>query len=314
MKKKVLSIAVLFIFVLCSLSAQTITPDKFKFSGMPLGACPSLIDEGFSTANPAASYAPASTATGYIMQGGAATFYPASTPIVQSALSIVDGGDLGNILMIKGKDSQESRGVAASEAIPGWWNLCFYVPNNIEEGTYRFTVKMRIISEDASLDSPIKIILQGFAGGALSTEAEAFYLNDQGWWQYEVDTSAPLGTTNLPTRLKMNFVAGTMDKIAILMQDITLTRNPTGSPQIVQLADDDTPKSTNLSELSLQKLPVYTQDGAIVVENENGSPVEVFSVSGALLKNLNGADRMEIPMPKGVYLVRMGNETFKVVL
>ncbi len=314
MKKNVLSIVVLLVSALCSLSAQTDkTPDKFKFSKLPLGACPNLIEEGYAGANPAANYAAASTTTGYIMQGGAAAYYPASTPVVKSALSVVSGGNLGNILMIKGKDSKETRGVAASDAIPGWWNLCFYVPNNIEYGTYRFTVKMRIISEDASLVDPIKIILQGFAGGGLSAETEAFYLNDQGWWQYEVDTNAPLGAANIPARLKMSFVAGTMDKIAILMQDIKITLNPTGTPQIVQLPDNDSPNS-NISGLSLEKSPVYAQGGNIIVENEAGSPVEIFSVSGALLKSLKGTDKMEIPMSKGLYLVRMGNETFKVAL
>lgn len=320
MKKKLYTLALVAsaLFGAQTITAQDvdITPAKFKFSEMALGACPELIDEGFSTANPPTSYAPANTTTGYLMQGGAAAFYPAETPIVASGLSIVDGGELGNVLMIKGRFSKEERGVAAQAAIQGWWNLCFYTSNvNFpREKNVRLSFKIKAVAGQVFADNDaVKVAVQGFQGATLSAPAEAIYLNDEKWWLYETDFMLS-EAAGIPPRVKFDFQAGKIDNLAIYISDLKLIQEPTGTPSIEEQPDiNDTP--TSVDNALSDNIKVIGQNGTITVEGHENEAISIYSIAGSIVKQAQEtANYYETSMPKGVYLVRVANKTVKVIL
>jgi len=320
MKKRLYTIALVasVLFGTQSINAQDIdiTPSKFKFSEMQLGACPELIDEGFGGANPANSYAPANTTTGYLMQGGAAGFYPAETPVVASGLSIVDGGELGNILMIKGRFSKEERGVAAQAAIQGWWNLCFYTSNvNFpREKNVRLSFKIKAVAgQEFGANDAVKVMVQGFQGASLSPSVEAIFLNDENWWLCETDFMLS-EAAGIPPRIKFEFQAGKMDNLAIYISDLKLIQEPTGKPNIEELPNiNDTPTSTD-NALN-DNIKVIAQNGKITVEGHENESISIYTVAGTQVVNVaESGNYYEASMPKGVYLVRVANKTVKVIL
>ncbi|MGL5895235.1 MAG: DUF6383 domain-containing protein [Bacteroidales bacterium] len=320
MKKKLYTLALVVsaLFGAQTITAQEvdITPAKFKFTEMALGACPELINEGFGGANPPNSYAPASTTTGYLMQGGAPGFYPAQTANIAGALSIVDGGELGNVLMIKGLYSKEERGVAATEKINGWWNLCFYTSNvNFPRNTnVRLSFKIKAVAgQEFAANDAVKVMVQGFQGAGLTVSAEAIYLNDDIWWQYETDFMLS-ETAGIPPRIKFDFPAGKIDNLALYITDLKLIQNPLGKPDTSEQPDiNDTP--TSVDNALSDNIKVIGQNGTITVEGHENEAISIYSIAGSTVKQAKEtANYYETSMPKGVYLVKVANKTVKVIL
>ncbi|MGL4992745.1 MAG: DUF6383 domain-containing protein [Bacteroidales bacterium] len=320
MKKKLYTLALVAstLFGAQTISAQEvdITPSKFKFSEMELGACPELINEGFSGANPANSYAPASTTTGYLMQGGAAAFYPAKTPIVASGLSIVNAGELGNVLMIKGKFSKEERGVAAEDKIEGWWNLCFYASNQNypRNKNVRLSFKIKAVAgQEFNTNDVVKVMVQGFQGAQLAPLQEAVYLNDENWWLFETDFMLS-ETAGIPPRVKFDFPAGKMDNLAIYISDLRLIQDPTGKPSIEELPNiNDTP--TSVDNALNDNIKVVAQNGTITVEGHENEAISIYSIAGSIVEQAKeSANYYQTSLPKGVYLVKVASKTVKVIL
>lgn len=59
---------------------------------------------------------------------------------------------------------------------------------------------------------------------------------------------------------------------------------------------------------------VYTMPNAIIVENAIGKQIEVFSADGKQLCNREGSSKAIIPADNGIYLVKVGNIAYKVLV
>jgi len=75
------------------------------------------------------------------------------------------------------------------------------------------------------------------------------------------------------------------------------------------------PSSINTDKTSLIK--IYAESNSIIVQDaEIGETISVYSESGILIKNIKATDninRIELS-DKGIYIVRIGNQSFKVIL
>jgi len=58
---------------------------------------------------------------------------------------------------------------------------------------------------------------------------------------------------------------------------------------------------------------IYATDNAIVVENSNDQNVSVFTITGQAVTRFKGDGITNVPQ-KGVYLVAVGTQTYRVVV
>jgi hypothetical protein len=67
---------------------------------------------------------------------------------------------------------------------------------------------------------------------------------------------------------------------------------------------------------SLLKVSVFTSDNAIVVANAEGKTITVFNSLGHVVRTTRGlgAQQKVYTGAKGMYLVKVGNRTFKTAL
>ncbi|MGL4411055.1 MAG: DUF6383 domain-containing protein [Bacteroidales bacterium] len=319
MKKKLYTLALVVsaLFGAQTITAQEvdITPAKFKFTEMALGACPELIEGTYSGPNPPNSHAPASTPTGYIMQGSAPAYFDVAPAIIASGMSIVDGGELGNILMFKGRNSKEERGVAASGAIGGFWSLSFYASNqHLPKGkNVRVSFKMKCVAaKEFDPNDVISITVSGFQGATIVGAREAIYLMDKTWYSVETDFIWP-DNSGTP-RFKLDIPGWKSDDLAFYISDIRLIENPTGDPNNEELPNiNDTPTSTE--DALSDNIKVIAQNGTITVEGHENEVISIYSIAGSTVKQAQEtANYYETSMPKGVYLVKVANKTVKVIL
>ena len=76
---------------------------------------------------------------------------------------------------------------------------------------------------------------------------------------------------------------------------------------------DDLPSAASIGEIPAPQ-SIKAADGRIIVENAQGR-IEVYTLSGILMKSLPAqGGTTEIHLPQGVYIVKAGGETVKVIL
>ena len=71
---------------------------------------------------------------------------------------------------------------------------------------------------------------------------------------------------------------------------------------------------TDISNVEDDKVAIEVNAGAIVVSNAVGKSVSVYDVLGKLVEKFNAYSGEEILLGKGIYIVRVGNNTMKVKL
>ena len=76
----------------------------------------------------------------------------------------------------------------------------------------------------------------------------------------------------------------------------------------VEGVEKETP--TGIEEL--QSTKVYAQDGSLYVQTSKQEQVQIISISGAVLKNETQIGLKRYDLPRGIYIVRVGEETYKV--
>ena len=76
----------------------------------------------------------------------------------------------------------------------------------------------------------------------------------------------------------------------------------------VEGVEKETP--TGIEEL--QSTKVYAQDGSLYVQTPKQEQVVIISISGAVIKNETQIGLKRYDLPRGIYIVRVGEETYKV--
>lgn len=82
----------------------------------------------------------------------------------------------------------------------------------------------------------------------------------------------------------------------------------------ITLEKDDDPGNGNvdINELATQ---VYSADGCLFVITAIPQPITVYNITGALKANLTATStEATIPLPNGIYLVKVGKEVFKTIV
>ena len=67
---------------------------------------------------------------------------------------------------------------------------------------------------------------------------------------------------------------------------------------------------TGIEEITESK--VYAQDGSLYVQTPKQEEVRIISISGAVIKNETQIGLKRYDLPRGIYIVRVGEETYKV--
>ena len=76
----------------------------------------------------------------------------------------------------------------------------------------------------------------------------------------------------------------------------------------VEGVEKETP--TGIEEL--QSTKVYAKDGSLYVQTPKQEEVQIISISGAVIKNETQIGLKRYDLPRGIYIVRVGEETYKV--
>ena len=71
-------------------------------------------------------------------------------------------------------------------------------------------------------------------------------------------------------------------------------------------------KETPTGIEELQSTKVYAKDGSLYVQTPKQEEVRIISISGAVIKNETQIGLKRYDLPRGIYIVRVGEETYKV--
>ena len=72
--------------------------------------------------------------------------------------------------------------------------------------------------------------------------------------------------------------------------------------------------TTGISELESGNAKVIGGNGTITIINAEGSEVSIFSASGQLVSKVDNAGNETISVPAGMYIAKVGNQTYKVTV
>ena len=72
--------------------------------------------------------------------------------------------------------------------------------------------------------------------------------------------------------------------------------------------------TTGISELASGNAKVIGGNGTITIINAEGSEVSIFSASGQLVSKVDNAGNETISVPAGMYIAKVGNQTYKVTV
>lgn len=315
MKKRILltSAAALLFAATTSVLAQDQTPDKFVFAEKSVGAY--AFDKWGLGANPSTI---SLITPGDVIICAAPAANEDFANAIGSALSIVNS-EFGNILMIKGKDSSETPGIAATGSLNTfWWAVNFVGPQSVTGSTFRATTQMKLVT--ANTDDT-KVVKFGYVTGQNNGigEREVVYAGDAGWFQAQIQGT--IGSTEA-TRCRINFPGGLMDNSALYIYEIRFEKDPT---EPLYNSDNETgigmdkPLGTSITGIgdmmNDDQAFVTWGNSHIYINNAANEPVAVYSIGGQLVyKTIADKALVEIPMAKGVYVVKVGTKSTKIVL
>lgn len=348
MKSKIL----LLFIVACSYAvvlAQTdITPARYVFSNQTVGKY--TIDATNAGANPPAGWTTPvdNFNNGYVvLAGGPAVFTSldaAQPAAIRDGLNIVDlGGQVGKVLVMRGKTSTYPVGTAMGAGYAGaWYNLNFYFDKNttpvLETIRVRlvFSVYENVISATGSslskfytstwqnntspalADVPTTFPSDFFqatdaAGDPLANDNGEAYYDPSKWMVYEFDIQIPDAIGN-PSRLKME-ILGTAGNMTLFVREIKFTKNPVGTPVVRQLLKL-TPGTTALKSITeaMNKLQIAVNGNTVQLLNAGtGNRVDIYNVTGQLYKSFNtNSDNASFSLQNGLYIIKSEGKTVKV--
>lgn len=248
------------------------------------------------------------------------------------ACRFVDGGQLGTIFCYQGNGSTYSRAGAVKNtqgmSAP---SLNIFTQKGLPVGIYKVTMNIRTIMNDNVSPKTMSCYVASswydnlkFAGSnnglSFNIDCAPAFNSDWSTYQYEFEvTSNSNALYDLtPVNCKVGLGWDMSNSAIILISSLKLEKvtAPTlnGAVNVTYPTYNDTPTGIkNMAEDN--NFIVWGANNEITVVDAK-LPVEVYSVSGQLIgKVMNGSSVTKVSVPfKGTYLVKVGNQTRKVIL
>lgn len=234
--------------------------------------------------------------------------------------------DYGNMLLIKGNGSTEEPDLSEADALAGYVNLNMFTTTDFPTNTpVRFQFVSKVVG---GITSDYKVAIYNFGGSTSNIplpETTTYSSIDSKWWPVikDLDISTVTGSDRVPLRIKFSIPAAHANGRALYIASIKFTANPSDEcPEFDPVSFDgwDTPDGSSPSTAiesveSTQGFVAWDSQNIYLNEMEVGTKVYIYSITGALVKMFEVNDSfMEVPMNRGVYVVKYGNKTSKVVL
>lgn len=256
--------------------------------------------------------------------------------IVNSYFQILNmGGEVGKVLCMKGSGSTFPYGVAGNAGFwLGWWNLGFNADTTLSQEapfapippstTIRFKVVFNIHQNTPSATKLFDIMgyTYGNNNGAAST---AFTSNDfltEGaydttkWIACEYDYLAG-ASADYPLRFAFKMGGGAANT-TLLIKSITMTANPTGTAveKTFLTYDHNEEIVTALDKVETSAITYTASKGQLHLSQlEKGTSIQVYAMSGQLVHQSLAQDaNVSIPLAEGIFVVKAGEETFKLMM
>jgi len=245
-----------------------------------------------------------------------------------AGFNIVNGGTLGNILCYQGVGSTNTRqGSVKNTKSMSAPSINIFSHKFTESGTYLITLSIRTIQNPGASTASISGYVansyyeQLYSAGTSNPIAFSISCNpafNDSWTtvQYEFTTS-PFYS---PVVCKLGLPWDIANNSIVLINSLSIVKETAatlgGAVKITYPTFNDTPITTGINNIADDnKFIVWGANNVINVVDAK-SPVEVFNTSGSLIgKAVNGSTVTKISVPvKGIYLVKVGNHTRKVVL
>lgn len=303
---------------------EDVTPAHLNFAAQPEGSY-EFVHYSSNGSNPATPFPESDLkATGtVVLTGGQVKNDNASVAGFNKGCHIV-ASEYGNMLLIKGNGSTEAPDLSEADALAGYVVVNMFTTSDFPTNTpVRFQFVSKVIGD---VTSDYKVAIYNF-GGANSNiplpEKTAYSPIDTKWWPviYDLDISTITGDDRVPLRIKYSIPQAHANGRAIYIATIKFTANPsTECPELDPNSDGwDTPDGSPVSAIegveSAQGFVAWDRQNIYLNEMELGSTVYIYSITGALVKTIQVNDSfMEVPMNQGVYVVKYGDKTSKVVL
>jgi hypothetical protein len=268
------------------------------------------------------------------------TEYPAMTPAQQSnidayinAFQFVDGGQLGNLLCYQGNGSTNTRlGAVKNTQSMSAPSLNIFTQKDLPVGTYMVTFSIRTIMNAGVNPKTVsayvatswfdQLMYSGSTTGiSFNIDCAPAFNADWTTYQYEFDVTSnsdPLYDLT-PVNLKLGINNWDITNTTIILLNSLKLEKVTaatlgGAVKITYPTFNDTPTAIkNIADDN--KFIVWGANNVINVVDAK-SPVEVFNTAGSLIgKAVNSSALTTLSVPvKGTYLVKVGNQTRKVVV
>ena len=142
-------------------------------------------------------------------------------------------------------------------------------------------------------------------------------------WQIEIVPNGLRAAYTLPEYTKIMTIGYIVDttveagNYSIELKDINLMLDD-GTPieqASIVVVSEVTRDATSLSPMRASNICVYSTQGGIVVENAPaGEIIHIYNVSGVLVAEKQWSESSTIMVSKGIYLVKVGRTTTKVVV
>ena len=153
-------------------------------------------------------------------------------------------------------------------------------------------------------------------GDPLANGSGEAYYDPTKWMVYEFDCSIPEVSGN-PTRLKMEFDGATTMTGTVLIKEIKITKNQTGSPVTRQIVRY-TPGPTGVINPKIANQELHTQvEGKKVtlLHLTEQTKVSVYTINGQLIKTLlANTYNNTFELNSGIYIVKAMDKTSKVAI
>lgn len=346
MKAKILLFFAVMLLNLTVIAQTDITPSRYIFSNQPVGTF--QVNAAIAGANPVAGWtAPvADFNNGYVaLSGGPAVFTSLDAPqvvAIRQGLNIVDlGGQVGKVLVLRGKTSTYPVGTKMGTGYDGaWFHLNFYLDKNNTPIAENIRVRLvfsiyenEINRTTSALDKfyistwqnaaapnpqpslfPSELFQTTDEAGdpVANDEGEAFY-DPTKWMVYEFDIKVPEVAGN-PARLKME-IKSTAGNMTLFIKEIKFTKSPTGTPitgQIIKLTPTVT--SVEKPKADANQLEFGVNANTVKLFNtKSGSKVTVYTSAGQQYKSfITTVDNASFNLNNGLYIVKVEGKIAKI--
>ena len=328
MKTKVLSLSFsLLVSMNCMWAAdEDVTPAHLNFAAQPEGPY-EFVHYSNATSNPKPTPYPTDKlkADGtVVLTGGQVKDNDASVAGFNKGCHIV-ASEYGNMLLIKGNGSTEEPDLEAADALGGYVNLNMFTTSDFPVNTpVRFQFVSKVVG---GVTSDYKVAIYNYGGSNSNIplpEKTTYSPIDTKWWPviYDLDISTIVGSDQIPLRIKYSIPQAHANGRALYIATIKFTANPsTECPELDPNSEGwDTPDGSPVSSAvegveSAQGFVAWDRQNIYLNEMELGSTGYIYSITGSLVKTIQVNDSfMEVPMNQGVYVVKYGDKTSKVVL